>query len=231
LDSSATELQSSSRRFQIRFDGKFVASIYRPFHPSSPFDLSLGYNATGCTGVGGIFTGPLLRAERMGEFPAMNVPLGGWGAIRLVCSAPANPVAASEPLIVTGKPGIGDFIFIQFESSTRARLGHDHWGMYATYGESFEIDPTRPFSVVVSLSAFYPPMGDAGWSATSPDDRQKLLQSTWVEVNGKRVLENTTSSYPCTPEQIYVGRNPIGGSTCSAAYTGTVHRVERLGLQ
>ena len=48
-----------------------------------------------------------------------------------------------------------------------------------------------------------------------------------VELDGTVVWRQTTMGYVADPEEIAVGANPIGGSTCGAAFTGEVRAARR----
>jgi hypothetical protein len=51
-----------------------------------------------------------------------------------------------------------------------------------------------------------------------------------VHANGAKVLEARASPYACGPGEIYVGSNPLGGSTCGPKFTGTIVSSQRIGV-
>ena len=63
--------------------------------------------------------------------------------------------------------------------------------------------------------------GAVEWSAAHASDR------VLVQMDGRAVLESHWDCHPSTAEQITVGKNPIGGSTCGPEFTGRILDVER----
>jgi hypothetical protein len=55
-------------------------------------------------------------------------------------------------------------------------------------------------------------------------DRQRSVS---VTLDGVPVLAGVSPCHPATPGQIYVGENPIGGSTCSERFSGHFLLIER----
>lgn len=74
LHATATGLAEARNPLQVRFDGKLLISKSRSFHPTSPADISIGFNTTGSSVSAPGFTGPLLRAERLPAFSTDITP-------------------------------------------------------------------------------------------------------------------------------------------------------------
>jgi hypothetical protein len=51
-----------------------------------------------------------------------------------------------------------------------------------------------------------------------------------VTVDGATALEHVGDAYPATAAQVFVGANPIGGSTCEPEFHGQMFVAERRGL-
>jgi hypothetical protein len=66
------------------------------------------------------------------------------------------------------------------------------------------------------MGSLYPPGSDAA--------RASLVR---VTLDGKVALEGRFPSHPSSPADIRIGSNPIGGSTCDAAFNGRLLVVER----
>jgi hypothetical protein len=57
-----------------------------------------------------------------------------------------------------------------------------------------------------------------------------LRRMILVRANGHLVMRHLAESYPTKDEEIKVGLNSIGASTCADRFTGEIVRVERIGL-
>ena len=64
----------------------------------------------------------------------------------------------------------------------------------------------------------------------SAADRERLASTVVVRANGAKVLEAKSHPFACSAGEIYVGSNPVGGSTCSARFTGSILSSERIGI-
>lgn len=136
------------------------------------------------------------------------------GAMRLVIRLPEWNVQRSEPLLTTGRTGAGDVIFINYLGHGRISVGHDSWGYGAAVSKPFVVDFLAPQVVEVSMGSLaqrsLPQQGaqDAGPRGVS------------VRWNGREILFDAKDSFPSGPDEVEVGKNPIGASTCVPAFTG-----------
>jgi hypothetical protein len=71
---------------------------------------------------------------------------------------------------------------------------------------------------------------DPQWGSLSAADRERLASTVVVRANGAKVLEAKSHPFACSAGEIYVGSNPVGGSTCSARFTGSILSSERIGI-
>jgi hypothetical protein len=74
--------------------------------------------------------------------------------------------------------------------------------------------------IEISLGSLYP---------LSPrhDETHNRRRSVSVTLAGVPVLAGVSSCHPATPGQIYVGENPIEGSTCGERFSGHLLLIER----
>jgi hypothetical protein len=49
-----------------------------------------------------------------------------------------------------------------------------------------------------------------------------------VAVDGRTALEGSCACHPAAADQVTIGRNTIGGSTCGAVFLGRILSVERF---
>jgi hypothetical protein len=172
-----------------RFPGRFLETGYLPLEEFSP--------------VAGL-VGPRIRhAEELGA-SSMSLHL----RLRL----PAGGALPPEPLLVAGRPGAADGIFLQYESEHEVRLGHDHWGSPLALSDPITIDRVQEHDVVIDLVRPAPGSADGG-----------RMVITW---NGRVVWQMEDRSF-YDPEafEVAVGANLIGMGTCGPAFTGEILSV------
>ena len=138
------------------------------------------------------------------------------GTVRLRLRLPPVGAGLMHPLVVTGEPGHGDMIGLQHESPGRIRVGWDHWGSSrGRRSATVEVDPGVAHDVALTLVApvFVPGAGE------------RVTGRLQVVVDGRLVWEESGEFFNVPPWQRAVGRNPIGGTSCSAAFGGPLFEV------
>ena len=108
------------------------------------------------------------------------------------------------------------------------RIGYDKWGLGGELSAPIAVQEGRPLEIEVSVGALYG--ADLFPVETVGSDALKLLRSTiLVRVDGRVVLRQASESFPAGPQQVHVGLNPIGASTCAEFFSGKIARIEFLG--
>jgi hypothetical protein len=140
------------------------------------------------------------------------------GAMRLVVKLPAMFARKSEPLLTTGRTGAGDVIYVTYLGDDRISVGRDRWGVGGTVSKPFAVDFLAPQVIEVSMGSL------AQRAGSKPGPR-----GVSVKWNGREVLADGRDTFPPGPEEIEIGENLIGASTCVPAFTGEIlesHPIE-----
>lgn len=232
-----TELRETlNQRLVVRWDGALLINEAAQMHRARNRDVFLGVNYIGGSTTAENFTGVFESVEeasqteladsfairwRSAKSVADRLPrpssLAGYPGALLLELTLGDPRGGGEPLVTTGVTGGGDFVFIRREDSNHFRIGFDHWGSGGPISEPIEYAPGRPLEILVSMGALYPPTDD--------DDIRRWEEwrrRLWVIVDGRTVLDQAVEFHPCTPEQIWVGVNPIGGSSAARQLAGAL---------
>ena len=148
------------------FDG---VPVVTEAHSSSglPPVLASGFTPANVAGVSVRFTGPYLDLALHPDSPSTTGPGAMRGAEHMIVRLPAQKTGRGEPLLVTGKTGAGDFIYVTYEDEKHIRLGYDHWGVGGMKTDPIEIDYSVPHEIWVSLGTLYPPGDVASWAGES----------------------------------------------------------------
>lgn len=211
----------------LRFDGRLLLCQDRPFHASSPADVVFGFNATDSTAAVSIFSGQISRVDRIPSALSPEEPRN-HGALQLQLRLPADRIGRSEPLVVTGKTGAGDAIYVRYVDRTHVIFGYDHWGVRGATSPPIAVDYGEIADLEIGLGSLYPPAGAPGWVGVPENTRRDAASRLWVKLDGKTVFTVAATPYPAAPAEVYVGRNPIGLSTCDPEFNGTILIQERL---
>jgi hypothetical protein len=208
---------ATTGRLVVLFDGRALLNVEQVFYPSSPESIILGYNQYGSTTAGQEFTGRIVDVRQVGTdtLPPM-VSDGAYGEVEMSAVMPLGALGTAEPLVVTGEAGAGDFIYVSYLDPNHVSVGFDHWGVGGLMGQPFELDYGQTHRIAITMGSLYPPGTGSKW--------QGLVR---VKIDGNTALEGKFRCYPSKSDQIRIGKNPIGGSTCGPAFTGQILSVER----
>lgn len=211
---------------RIQLDGHSILSTSRPFHPSEATELAFGYNATESTAAYPLFTGQIRKITAL---DALAEPAPQYGTLRGSVEFPADLRGSQEPLLVTGRTGAADVVYVAYAADGTLRFGYDHWGVGGPLSEPLALDRNQPHEVEISLGSLWPPLDDdVAWSGLAVERRRELLASVTIKVDGHLVLQHQGAAHPSRAGEIALGANPVGASTCGPVFTGRFLRSERI---
>lgn len=215
------------QRFSVRLDGELVLTTTRPFAPSTADQVEFGFNAVGSSSANDMFTGTIDQVYRPGPLQSI-VTTEQCGAVRLTVQWPVGMTGASDPLLVTGVVGAADIVYVHYVDRNHVRFGLDHWSLGGPLSDPVLIDPDHPQKIEISLASLYPKKESPEWNTRSVSERLKLTSRTLVKLNGVVVLDSGITAYPATPDEVAIGENYLGASTCRMAFSGKILKNERI---
>jgi hypothetical protein len=129
-----------------------------------------------------------------------------------------RPVGAHEPLVTTGYTGAVDFLYVDYVDTTHVRFGLEHSGKPGIYSPTIDWPDQQPRAIDVSLGSF-----PNGRQSTAADQLRVVLK-----VDGRVIWDTPARFYRADPADIFVGRNPVGGTACGPEFSGTISDVQRI---
>lgn len=219
LGFTAPQMSYLRRHLDIDLNGRRVLDVQAYFSPSPKDALNVGGNRYLTGYASAAFSGTILSSRR-GEVtapPAKGLKGAVFGAVHLVLALPEQRrEGVKEPLVTTGVPRAGDIVYVEYLSGSRVSIGVDHWGGAGFRTAPLPVDFAVKHTVTISIGSLYPIAAHSG-----------LVQHARVELDGAPVFDGGQDTYDSLPEDVAVGTNPIGGSTCSYAFTGQILQESR----
>lgn len=212
---------ASTGRLVVVFDGRTLLNVRQQYYPGGADTALVAINPYGATTAGKQFTGQIIRVAQVGldTLPPPPRSTGAYGAIEMSVVFPPNMLGRGDPLVVTGVSGAGDFVYVRYVDLSHVIIGFDHWGAGGSLSEPIEVSYGDAHRIAISMDSLFP-----------PDVRSRMPGTVRVTLDGEEVLEAPWHCYPSRAEDITIGRNEIGGSTCGGEFTGRILSVERLAL-
>lgn len=118
----------------------------------------------------------------------------------------------SDPLIVTGRTGEGDFLYVRYVDATHVVFGYDKWGTGGPTSAPVQVVSGVSYPLDIQLPSLQRIAG------SFPQPSQTLRLS----FNGVRLIDATVDAFPRRPRQVYFAQNPIGGSSCGPRFDGSL---------
>jgi hypothetical protein len=209
--------EAASNRLAVIFDGRAVLNLEQDFFPGPPESAVVGKNAYGSTAAAHQFTGVITGVRQVGSDAIPNPARGGFGAIEMSVVFPSWVPGTQEPLVATGRTGAGDFVYVRYIDAGHVSFGFDHWGVGGPTGGPVAISYSRAHRIAITCQSLYP--------AASAAHASEVVR---VAVDGRTALEGSCACHPAAADQVTIGRNTIGGSTCGAVFLGRILSVERF---
>jgi hypothetical protein len=146
------------------------------------------------------------------------------GAARLTLMLPWNVPTGSEPLVVTGRTGAADVVYVHYLSNRRLQVGFDDWGAGGPVSVPIPYWPGQ----VVEIDVAYATLFGHHPGETPARFSDPAHSSVIVRWNGRVILDTVSHVYmgSATPD---IGVNAVGASSCAERFSGEIRSVIRLG--
>jgi hypothetical protein len=206
-----------NRRLVVLFDGQPVLNVEQGFYAAPLETAVIGFNAQKATTAGRQFGGRVLAAKpaEFSQLPSLRLN-GEYGAVEMGVVFPLHVPGVADPLVVTGVTGKGDMLYVRYLDDKHVAFGFDHWGIGGKLSAPVELDYGPAHRLELTMGSLYP--------ADSPAGLRTLFR---VRLDGKTVLEGDSPCHPTSRENIRLGVNPIGGSTCGPTFNGKIISLAR----
>jgi len=179
-----------------------------------------------CLGIGAAWYlhYPSAVSRSMPPLGAVVPSSAGSGAVRLKVVFPAVITQPAEPLLLTGKTGAADLVYVHYLPGRRLQLGFDHWSVGGPLSAPIDYTPGTVEEIEVAHAALF----DGGPSSTPPEFRDPSHSRVIVRWNGKVALDFVAAVYPGQGGVCVAGANPVGASSCAPEFTGAIVEVRRF---
>lgn len=122
----------------------------------------------------------------------------------------------SQPLVVTGRTGAGDFLFVKHLHDRAIVIGYESWGHPSQYSAPLPLPADRRLRLTVAL----PGLTQVRGIFAPPDARLRVKASDTV------LFDEDVAHHIRLPDQIWFAENPIGGTACAPALDGEIRLAD-----
>jgi hypothetical protein len=217
LAAAANQIPPAKRLF-VKLNGQVLLDVPHQFSTTQHTATIVGGNGVNSTAAGDFFTGRIARSEPIPYASTAPQDVSGTtGALELGLYFPDGRTGASEPLVVSGKAGAGDLIYVRYLDTEHVLFGFDHWGVGGVVSKPVAIDFGAAHQLRLSMGSLY-----GSDSATAHREQVEVV------LDRKVVLAANFKCHPTTSEQVTIGLNRIGGSTTGEKFYGRILSMRRV---
>ena len=221
--------QQALQTASVTLDGQPALLADQAAYPAGRGDIAAGQNRVEAPDCEAAFTGTLFLQQRLAVDAALPPDVqDGIGPLRLALRFPTSRPGRSEPLLVTGRAGAGDVVYIRYVDDRHVSVGYDHWNVGGPLSSPIPVDYAAAHMIEISLGSLYPPPGDPAWGRVPEARRRELLATVSIRLDDRPVIRLAQAAYPAPAREITPCANLIGASTCDAAFTGEMITEQRL---
>jgi hypothetical protein len=189
-----SEYDGRNGRLRAQFDHLTFWDVPAVSFGTYPGKLTVGPEAGTRSNRAG-FTG-VIHGQQTIVMPELARPR--MSGVRVRITITPEMIDRSFPLLCTGRTKAGDILLLRAQRNGKLTFSYDHWG------DALLSSPAVPFTVgetrVIEFSV----------PALTPAANPELL----VKVDGATIWRQKAPAFAFDPKDIFLGANPIGGSTC-----------------
>ncbi|HEY5078413.1 MAG TPA: hypothetical protein VII43_01145, partial [Opitutaceae bacterium] len=203
--------------FAVRLDGRTIFSEQAPYSACAMQTVTAGINRAGSSASGGMFRGQMMETRGTAA-DGVSGHMARFGAVELDFRMPAAAVHA-QPLVTTGRPGLGDALFIRWSRPGFVRLGYDHWGSGLVESADIALTADCEHLMTVEMPSLLAP-------GSTPEER-RCRQGVVVRIDGGLAWARHVLFHEALPTEAYVGSNGIESSSCERDFSGGIVWFDR----
>lgn len=169
----------------------------------------------------------LLTVAGLAGYRSYRLASQAYGSLRMELEFPKHTVRHHEPLLVLGRPGAADCLYVIYEDERHIRLALDHWGAGGPTSEPIALNFNQPHTLEVTIGSLYPASiwrrhpNPPGLDATG---RSHLR----VTLDGRVVFDQPQAFHQVKPGELVLGRNTVGSSVAGETFSGRVRSIVRF---
>ncbi len=136
-----------------------------------------------------------------------------YGPVEMKVIFPSGATGQVEPLVVTGRTFLSDYLFVHYLDKQSVRFGFEHTSRGVLIGDPVSIKPGEVYTLRIDMGSLYPPVAHPYFDHMPAAQARLSQRALRVTMDGQLVLARNAEYYDAT------SRTPsIGSSEGRPAY-------------
>jgi hypothetical protein len=203
---TAAEGELCQKTLSVTLDGKVALQRDLPFFDASSHSPSIG-NSGERSGFKDAFSGRIVSMRRL----PVDLIEPAVGPVNLSVVFPAFTGIRNEPLLSTGRMGLGDLLYVRYEGPDSVSFGVDHWVHGSKRSAPIHVDYSATHLIEIVSDVLE---GSHGRNGTERAGRFVM------RIDGKTVFCEQAPYSAAALETVTAGVNSIGYSSATGMFRG-----------
>jgi hypothetical protein len=118
-----------------------------------------------------------------------------YGPIELKVLFPADRSGGLEPLVVTGRSFLSDYLFVQYVGPDTVEFGLEHTSRGTLLGHPVRAGPGQVHTIRIDLGSLYPPADHPYFDSMSPAEARLRQNTVRVTLDGQVAFDRALAVY------------------------------------
>ncbi len=128
-----------------------------------------------------------------------------YGPIELKVVFPKKPKSPNEALLATGRDFLSDYIYINYDSDDRIRIGFEHTSFRSAVSPAIKVAPGVEHTVVIQMGSLFPPREHPYFDGLDVDAKWLRASLVCVTVDDKVALRIQGDCYDPVDREADIG--------------------------
>lgn len=128
-----------------------------------------------------------------------------YGPVEMEVVFPRGAVGRVEPLVVTGRTFLSDYVYVHYLADERVRFGFEHTSMGGAVGEPVAIVPGATQKLRIEMGSLYPPAAHPYYDAMPPGQARRRQRTVRVTMNDKVAFYRSAELFDAVARRPDVG--------------------------
>ncbi|MEI8088729.1 MAG: hypothetical protein WCG63_03955 [Opitutaceae bacterium] len=130
-----------------------------------------------------------------------------YGPIEMRVVFPTGVAGHIQPLVVTGRTFLSDYLFVHYLSNDKLRFGYEHTSYGGSTGDAVKVVPGQIYTLVIDFGSLYPPAAHPYFSNMPIAQARMRQRSIRVTLDGVEVLHKYAELYDAVSRLPDIGQS------------------------
>jgi hypothetical protein len=130
-----------------------------------------------------------------------------YGPIEMRVVFPTGVAGHIQPLVVTGRTFLSDYLYVHYLTDDKVRFGYEHTSYGGSTGDPVKIVPGQVYTLVIDFGSLYPPAAHPYFSDMPLAQARMRQRSIRITINGVEALHKNAELFDAVSRRPDIGHS------------------------